>query len=148
MSKRRPEAEECFYCGALVSGRGQGDHFPMPKNCGGTATVPCCVSCHDMKDRYSADAWPAAWTAKVMEDWPKMSRETRVFLAKAIRCLNESIDAFNAVNRLTEERDEAQREVCVRTVDAGGNPAHAPLEEAIAEAKRRGWKCYRTAEDA
>jgi histidinol dehydrogenase len=25
----------------------------------------------------------------------------------------------------------------MRTVDAGGNPAHAPLEEAIAEAKRR-----------
>ena len=51
-------------------------------------------------------------------------------------------------NTAERERDEAQRECCVRTVDAGGNPAHAPLEEAIAEAKRRGWKCYRTAEDA
>jgi hypothetical protein len=51
-------------------------------------------------------------------------------------------------NTAERERDEAQRECCVRTVDAGGNPAHAPLKEAIAEAKRRGWKCYRTAEDA
>jgi hypothetical protein len=67
---------------------------------------------------------------------------------QADRLMDDCIRLLNERNAALKERDEAQREVCVRTVDAGGNPAHAPLEEAIAEAKRRGWKCYRTAEDA
>lgn len=74
----------CFYCGALVSNgsTGVGDHFPVSKRHGGTATVDCCLSCHDMKDRYSLNNWPAEWTSKVMQDFPLMSRETRIFLAK------------------------------------------------------------------
>lgn len=95
MSKRRPEAEECFYCGALVSGRGQGDHFPIPKNCGGTVTITCCVSCHDMKDRFSLDNWSSEWQAKVIADFPKMSRETRIWLAKAMRLFNEALTGSN-----------------------------------------------------
>jgi hypothetical protein len=41
--------EPCFYCHGLVAERyGAGDHFPIPKRHGGTATVSCCSSCHDM----------------------------------------------------------------------------------------------------
>jgi len=101
-----------------------------------------------MKDRFSWDNWSLEWQAKVIADFPRMSRETRIWLAKSTRLFNEALQMMRDLNTAERERDEAQREVCVRTVDAGGNPAHAPLEEAIAEAKRRGWKCYRTAEDA
>ena len=86
----RPERPECFYCGALVSGNGEGDHFPIPKNAGGTETVPCCESCHDMKDRFSLEAWPVEWIGKVIADFPNLSRETRLFLAKCLRGLSES----------------------------------------------------------
>lgn len=66
-----------------MSGKGVGDHFPLPKSCGGVATVDCCESCHDMKDRFNFESWPVEWMAKIVEDFPKMSRETRIFLAKA-----------------------------------------------------------------
>ena len=80
----------CFYCGALVSGSGEGDHFPLPKACGGARTVPCCVSCHDMKDRYTIDQWPQEWVVAVMRDMPRMSRETRLFLAKMVRMVAQA----------------------------------------------------------
>jgi len=76
----------CFYCVCLVNKRtaGTGDHFPIPASCGGTQTVDCCESCHDMKDRFSLDSWPIEWTAKIIADFPKLSRETRIFLARAL----------------------------------------------------------------
>src|SRR5262245_54527242 len=50
--------KHCFYCGGVVAERmGAGDHFPKPKATGGTATVHCCVSCHDMKDRFRFEKW-------------------------------------------------------------------------------------------
>jgi hypothetical protein len=79
------EHEQCWYCGAVVCERtGIGDHMPLPKRNGGVLTVPCCVVCHDMKDRIPLQYWPANWVVKVLEDFPKMSRETRIWLAKAI----------------------------------------------------------------
>ncbi len=75
----------CFYCGALVSGSGKGDHFPIPEECGGIECVPCCISCHDMKDRFPLEKWPIGWMSKIIEDFPKLNRETKIFLAKAIR---------------------------------------------------------------
>jgi hypothetical protein len=89
MSKRS-DRPECFYCGALVSGNGAGDHFPIPLNAGGTETVPCCVSCHDMKDRFALDSWPIDWVAKIVADFPHLSRETRLFLARALRGFAEA----------------------------------------------------------
>ena len=80
----------CFYCGALVSGNGVGDHFPMPKSCDGTETVPCCQSCHDMKDRFSLENWGMEWQSAVIADFPKVSRETRIFLAKVMRLAAEA----------------------------------------------------------
>jgi hypothetical protein len=43
-----------------------------------------------MKDRFPLDRWPSDWIAKVFADFPKVSRETRIFLAKAIRILAEA----------------------------------------------------------
>ena len=80
----------CFYCGALVGGNGAGDHFPLPKSCGGDLTVPCCLSCHDMKDRFILSDWPVEWVEKVVGDFPKLSRETKIFLAKVLRVYAQS----------------------------------------------------------
>jgi hypothetical protein len=49
----------CHYCDALVAGDNvEMDHFPIPKRAGGTETVPACVTCHDMKDRFLQEDWP------------------------------------------------------------------------------------------
>lgn len=99
MSDRKHQV--CFYCDALVSGNGVGDHFPIPKNCGGTETVPCCVSCHDMKDRFNLEKWGMEWQSAVIADFPKVSRETRIFLAKVMRLAAEA-------KKLQDELKEAK----------------------------------------
>lgn len=81
--KSKQESEPCFYCGAIVAERGGGDHFPIPGRNGGTDTVPCCTSCHDMKDRFRLGDWPIEWVTRMIADFPKLSREARLFLAKA-----------------------------------------------------------------
>lgn len=79
------EDRECFYCNALVAERtGKGDHFPVPISFGGTLTVPCCISCHDMKDRFRLDKWPMEWWSKVFQDFSIVSRETKIFIAKVM----------------------------------------------------------------
>ncbi len=83
------ESEQCFYCGALVKEKNMGDHFPIPKHCGGKESVVCCKSCHQMKDSFTLESWPTEWLSKVLSDMPKMSRETKIFLAKAIRLFAE-----------------------------------------------------------
>jgi hypothetical protein len=47
-----------------------------------------------MKDRFSVGNWPEAWVQAVQNDMPKMSRETRIFLAKVMRV------AFEATARM------------------------------------------------
>ena len=83
----------CFYCGALVSGSGRGDHFPLPASAGGTEVVPCCESCHDMKDRFGLDQWPSEWIDKIVADFPALSRETKIFLARVLRLFADHITA-------------------------------------------------------
>jgi hypothetical protein len=83
MAKQTPE--ECFYCGANINKRTNkrgGDHFPIPEICGGELTVPCCESCHDMKDRYNIGTWPTEWIGEVMKDFHSFRRETKLFMAK------------------------------------------------------------------
>lgn len=84
----------CFYCGCCVAERyGRGDHFPIPARCGGSDTVDCCVSCHDMKDRFPLDRWPEEWMATVIADFPKLSRETKIFLAKVAGIHADALEA-------------------------------------------------------
>lgn len=51
------DCETCFYCGRLVSPRHEHDHFPIPRLAGGIATVPACINCHDLKDRFPIGNW-------------------------------------------------------------------------------------------
>jgi hypothetical protein len=100
MPKREPKY--CYYCNACVTGNCEDDHFPLPKNVGGEMTVPCCVSCHDMKDRFALENWPVEWVTKMVEDLPKLSRETKLFLAKVARLGAE-------MDQLTSRSGQAQR---------------------------------------
>ena len=43
-----------------------------------------------MKDRFNIDNWPTEWLGVVLQDFPKLSRETRIFLAKSIRITVEA----------------------------------------------------------
>jgi hypothetical protein len=52
------ECETCFYCGRFVTPRHEHDHFPVPRRAGGFETVPACVDCHDLKDRFTLESWP------------------------------------------------------------------------------------------
>lgn len=47
------------------------------------ATVPCCLSCHDMKDRFPLEKWPFEWVEKVIQDSSKFNCETKILLTKA-----------------------------------------------------------------
>lgn len=82
----------CFYCDAIftISSSAPGDHFPVPKRLGGTATVPCCRECHSLKDRIGLGDWSWPMIAKVLNDFPKLSRETRIFLAKTMCILQDA----------------------------------------------------------
>jgi hypothetical protein len=86
LAKKSIKHEQCFYCDALLrrTSFDRGDHFPIPDRNGGTIIIPCCQSCHDMKDNFKFKDWPVEWLTKVLEDFPKLSRETRIFLAKVI----------------------------------------------------------------
>ena len=89
MKSKRP-LKQCFYCGALLRTRHELDHFPIPYNVGGTEVVPCCQSCHDMKDRFKFENWPHEWTNRIIADYPLLSRETKLFLAVSIRLFAEA----------------------------------------------------------
>lgn len=76
---------ECAYCGALVRADSREmDHMPIPHRHGGQDVVPCCLSCHDMKDRFILRDWPVAWKAIVEKEFPKLSRETKIWLVKVL----------------------------------------------------------------
>jgi hypothetical protein len=76
----------CFYCECTytTARSSVGDHFPVPQRAGGIDTVPCCRSCHDLKDRIPLGSWNAEMLNKVIADFPKLRRETRIFLAKIL----------------------------------------------------------------
>ena len=73
----------CFYCGEEAT-RIEKDHAPVPKRHGGKVTVNACLTCHDMKDRIKLEDWPNDWWNAVMEDLPKLSRPTKLFLMKFV----------------------------------------------------------------
>jgi hypothetical protein len=82
----------CVYCDCVysVSRSAPGDHFPVPMRHGGIDTVDCCRECHSLKDRINLDNWSTAMLSKVAADFPKLSRETRIFLAKAITLFQDA----------------------------------------------------------
>lgn len=82
----------CVYCDSVysTSRSAKGDHFPVPQRLGGVSTVDCCQQCHSLKDRIKLDDWTGPMFSKVFADFPKLSRETRIFLAKAITTFQDA----------------------------------------------------------
>jgi len=92
MTKKNKQKQACFYCGAICSvGNYEMDHFPVPECAGGKFTVPACVSCHDMKDRFRLDDWSDEWRFALLRDFSLLSRESRIMFAKVIRVSCEGI---------------------------------------------------------
>lgn len=91
----RAHKQTCLYCDAtyVVSRTAPGDHFPLAKRHGGSDCVPCCRECHSLKDRLRLDEWNPLMINKVCADFPRLSRETHIFLAKCIDSLNEANEA-------------------------------------------------------
>ena len=87
MPRTKAKDDYCFYCKCVLSkSQKQMDHFPVPKEAGGTCTVPSCITCHDMKDRFSLSDWNPEWMARVMVDIEhNVGRETRIFMARVIK---------------------------------------------------------------
>ena len=72
--------ERCFYCDRALTSRHEHDHFPIPVSLGGTETVACCLSCHDLKDRLRLSHWPIDAYADLMAEWPSIPPYTRLLL--------------------------------------------------------------------
>lgn len=61
-------ADACHYCECLLAGQHEHDHFPIPKACGGTATVCACINCHSLKDRQTLIEWPRGLALRAVAD--------------------------------------------------------------------------------
>jgi hypothetical protein len=64
--------------------------MPVPRRNGGTDTVPCCKTCHEAKDNIPLRDWPVEMWANIFNDFPKLSRDTRLFLGKTIACFTDA----------------------------------------------------------
>lgn len=91
MKKKRSNLR-CYFCDALIAGSNEVDHFPIAERHGGKLTVPICLSCHDMKDRFCLKDWPDSWRDTFIKEFPKLSRETKLYLAKSINIINEILN--------------------------------------------------------
>jgi hypothetical protein len=107
MAKRDNKLETCFYCNTTfsTSRSAVGDHFPLPKRHGGTETVPCCKTCHDAKDNLSIYEWSNEMVCSVINDFPKLSAHTRIFLAKTIAALSDYQSDMQQQTQSTSEGD-------------------------------------------
>jgi hypothetical protein len=92
---------ECYYCGAMFchSAKKAGDHMPIPERNGGTDIVPCCSACHDMKDRIPLSKWHAVAWVEIEAQWHLYGRYTRLFLAKTLAVMSDSIAKTEAENK-------------------------------------------------
>ena len=90
--KRERETYRCFYCDAVISpSNTEMDHFPIPQSAGGEVTVPACVTCHDLKDRFNLDVMGPDAFKSLQNDWPCLSRDSRIVLAKMVRLVIQGV---------------------------------------------------------
>lgn len=97
--------KQCFYCDNVFASdpHAQGDHMPIPERYGGELTVPCCQSCHTLKDRIPLKDWPEELVRKTLDDFPKLNRETRIFIAKAMFLWCDAVAVIDS-DEATDER--------------------------------------------
>ena len=65
----------CFYCELpLGMTHHEHDHAPIPKNAGGEVTIPACVTCHSLKDRYGFKSWDAYLVMDAVSELANLGR--------------------------------------------------------------------------
>ena len=62
-----------------------------------------------MKDRFGFDDWPEDWVEKVIADFPKLSRETKLFLAKILATIYGETSGVKARPAKQEETEPPQK---------------------------------------
>lgn len=84
-------AEECLYCGMLLSPGHEHDHFPTPLRRGGTEMVCVCANCHSLKDRVPLDRWNAGHAMRAFAGlWAKAEPLERIALAKMLALFEDA----------------------------------------------------------
>lgn len=113
--------KQCFYCNAIITeSDGRGDHFPIPKSCGGNITVNCCKVCHEMKDLISIDIWSKEWIKIIDDKFYNLPREIKLFIARIIKVFCEvekSIKRENVNNGISLSKKKHGRPK--REIDIG-----------------------------
>ena len=111
----QPDEEmECFYCGAAVVTTGKGDHVPYPFSVGGGITVPCCKTCHEMKDSFGLDSWSVSWIMKIFGEFSRLSREMKIFLMKMFRIISEARHQSAVAQNMENIRQEVEKLIAER----------------------------------
>ena len=75
------DCSSCFYCDMPLSGQHEHDHAPLPDDCGGKGKVPCCINCHNLKDR---EPFNMNHLVGMLKLWPRLSPIERITLMKLV----------------------------------------------------------------
>lgn len=73
----------CYICERPIIGKGEHDHFPLPRSLGGEMTMPICKDCHHAKDRVGLGNWDASLAFSALSGlWEKANATERLMLGK------------------------------------------------------------------
>jgi len=119
------ELLQCPICERAIRGKGEKDHFPVPKRHGGKQTWTLCRACHDRKDRealiHENPALAFGWLAGL---WAKANADERILLVKILDLIEDAVyakrDEKSAV-RVSAGRKRKSGPGAKRTKGAGNN---------------------------
>ena len=85
------EPVQCPICERVIRGKGEKDHFPVPKRHGGKQTWTLCRACHERKDRealiHENPALAFGWMAGL---WAKANADERILLLKILDSIEDA----------------------------------------------------------
>ena len=85
------EGDCCYICSRPLHGKGEMDHFPVPKSAGGKLMLPACINCHNDKDRVRIINWDASAAFATMAGlWSKADAGERLLLAKMFHVMSQA----------------------------------------------------------
>jgi hypothetical protein len=90
------QPQPCFYCGD-VTVDGEMDHFPKPKEVGGTEVVWACIECHDYKDRFRLSRWQKTLKRALDAEWGNSGDDGPVSPMALVILV--TVNALNTENR-------------------------------------------------
>jgi hypothetical protein len=93
-TSRQPQA--CFYCGD-VTDDWEKDHFPKPREVGGTEVVCACIECHKHKDTHKTSGWRKTLKKALDAEWGTSGDEGPVSGMALVILV--TVNALNTENR-------------------------------------------------